>query len=284
MSAILDLISGLGKILRNTSLGRNRFIGKIHGFITVSLYHSDQAVYGPFKIKFDKRDRYIAKKLILYGEYEKHEIELLCSQLKKGDTVLDIGANIGLYTLFLSKAVGKNGKVISVEPDPENAKILRENIIANNCNNVQVLEMAFGSKNTDGNLFQVDGNRGNLSFADLNNTGKSIKISIRRADEVLKEFDIKPNAAKMDVEGAEPEIIEGLGDLIPNTILFEFVPNQLKALNHDPEKFLSYLSSKGYTLDMVNADDGSLTRCSVSKVMTETIIDMDYNILARRNN
>ena len=283
MSLIMKFFRKWGPKLRNTPLGRSELLGNFHGFITVLLHNSNNVKYGPFTIQFDKRDRCIAKKLILYGEYEKREIDLFCSLIKPGDIVLDIGANIGLYSLFLSRAVGSKGKVIAVEPDPDNAKILKTNLKNNGCNNnVDVLQMAFGSKSGDGNLFQCDSNRGMLSFADLNKTGCSIKIPINRGDEILRNLNIKPDAAKIDVEGAEPEVIEGLGDLRPSIILFEFVPKQLLALNHNPETFLISLASEGYDLNLIDSDDGKLTRCIPSEIIAKTIEDKDYNILARK--
>ena len=282
MSLIMNFIRKWGLKLRHTPLGRSKLIGNLHGFITVFLHKSNHVEYGTFTVQFDKRDRCITKKLILYGEYEKREIDLFCSLVRPGDKVLDIGANIGLYSLFLSRTVGLDGKVIAVEPDPDNVKILKTNLKNNSCNNVEVLQMAFSSKSGEGNLFQCDSNRGMLSFADLNKTGRSIKIPINRGDEILGNLNIKPYAAKIDVEGAEPEVIEGLGDLKPNIILFEFVPKQLFALNHDPEKFLNWLSSEGYDLDLIDPKDGKLDRCLPSEIISKIIEGQDYNILARR--
>ena len=282
MSFIMKFLKKWGLKLRNTPLGRNELLGNLLGFITVLLHNSDYVKYGPFKIKFDRRDRSITKKLILYGEYEKREIELLCSHVKHGDTVLDIGANIGLYSLFLSRAVGLNGKVIAIEPDPENVEILKINLKNNKCKNVKVLQMALGSKTEEGDLFQIDTNRGNLSLADLNKTGRSIKVPINRGDEILRKLNIVPDVAKIDVEGAEPDIIKGLGFLKPPIIQFEFVPEFFLGLNRNPKRFLNSLVSEGYVLNLIDSNNGKLTRCNPSEIIAIAIGKADYNILARR--
>ncbi|MEM3406001.1 MAG: FkbM family methyltransferase [Candidatus Pacearchaeota archaeon] len=63
--------------------------------------------------------------------------------LKKGDIVIDAGAYIGLFTLYASKKVGKNGLVIAYEPDPENYKNLLENIKLNKCKNVKLIKEVY---------------------------------------------------------------------------------------------------------------------------------------------
>ena len=282
MPIIKTFLKKYGLKLRQTSLGSNKLLGNLHGFLTILVHNSEYVNYGPFTIQFHKHDRIISKKLILYGEYEKREINILCSLIKPGDIVLDIGANIGLYTLFLSSAVGKDGKVIAVEPDPENVKILKNNLVKNKCKNVEVLEMALASKTEGGNLFRNDTNRGHSSLMNLNNTDEATKIQINRGDEILKMLNIKPDAAKIDVEGAEPEVIAGLGHLKPPIIQFEFVPEFFKILNNDPKLFLNSLVAENYNLELIDPDEGSLTSCSPESIISKAIGIFDYNILARK--
>lgn len=243
-------ISTLSRALRNTPLGRSEWLGDIHANITLWFHRSNVAQVGEFKVTFDPRDRYIAKKLVLYGAYEKHEISLLTSLVAEGDYVLDVGANIGLYTLHLSRAVGPHGRVFAVEPDPDNLVILKKNLADNDCNNVTIIPHALGNKHETLKLYQVEKNRGNLSFADLGKTGTSIEVDVKPGKDVFEPLVRKPRVMKIDVEGAEPLVLEGI-DFEPEFILFEYVPSQLEALGQDPLKFLRTLQAKGYALHMI---------------------------------
>jgi FkbM family methyltransferase len=246
------------------------------------LYGSNEADVGPFRIRFDPRDRLIAKRLALYGEFEKHEIALLCSLVQPGDSALDVGANIGLYSLYLSRAVGPKGRVVAVEPDPDNIALLRSNLENNGCDNVIVLPCALGAESGPVKLFQVEENRGNLSLADVVGTGRFVQVPMRRGDEALAELGLQPTVVKIDVEGAEPLVLCGLG-YEPPVLLFEFDPSLLYALGHDPVEFLKSLVARGYRLDLIDPDNGNFMRDTPTAIakFVGSQRNCTYNILAR---
>jgi FkbM family methyltransferase len=250
---VLSGISEVSRRLKDTPLGKSKALGNIHANVSLWLHRKNEAQVGEFTVAFDPRDRYIAKKLVLYGAYEKHEISLLTSLVNLGDYVLDVGANIGLYTLHLSRAVGPHGQVIAVEPDPDNLTILRKNLESNDCSNVVVIPHAFGNKHETRKLYQVDKNRGNLSFADLGKTDQSIDVEVRPGKTVLETLAKQPRVVKIDVEGAEPMVLEGLS-YDPEVILFEFVPEQLEALEQNAKALLRRLEEKGYVLYLIEGD------------------------------
>jgi FkbM family methyltransferase len=283
-SFFLGAFSFMGSKLRHTPLVRWSFLTRTHAALSLWLHSSHEVDIGLFCVRFDPRDHVIAKKLILYGEYEKYEIALLCSLLKPGDQVLDIGANIGLYSLYLSRAVGPEGSVVSVEPDPENLALLRANIETNGCKNVIILPCAFGVKSGCIELFQVEHNRGNLSFADLAGTGRSVIVPMRRGEEALAELRLQPAVAKIHVEGAEPLVLSGLGRYKPNILLFQFAPQMLRALGHNPETFLDSLVAEGYTLELVDPHNGARTQSAPAEITAfMEPLHRNYNILAIRN-
>lgn len=253
-SLLLRILAAVGPRLRHSPIARLPLVNLLHGKLTAHLYRRDEVNVGPFRVCIDVRDRVIAKKLILYGSYEEAEIDLLCSLVRPGDQVMDVGANIGIHSLYLSRAVGPSGKVVAVEPDPDNLALLRRNLEINACDNVIVLPFALGEGSGQVSLFQTDDNRGNLSLADLGNTGRSISIRMRRGDEALEELGLAPRVAKIDVEGAEPVVIAGLGARKPDVLLFEFVPAHLTAQGREPRAFLESLTMDGYVLHMVGVN------------------------------
>ncbi len=280
---VLNLMSSVGARLRYTRMGQSKIVSRLHGPLARALHGSNRVQVGPFRVRVDPRDQLIARKLILYGGYEVDEIALLCSYVKAGDHVLDVGANIGLYSLHLSRAVGAEGRVIAVEPDPDNVAILRENLETNGCRNVTVVDCAFGNDSGRVDLWQCEHNRGALSLADITGSGRSIKVEMRRGGEVLADLGMRPTVAKIDVEGAEPLVLAGLG-YWPAILLFEFVPSFIEALGQDPKAFLQELVLAGYTLELIEPIGASRRRMSPSGVMEYvTSSANDHNILATRS-
>ena len=281
----LAVLSRLGRALRHTPLAKWRWLGHLHGKMTNGLGNAGNIAVGAFWVSADPRDEVITKKLILYGEYEGREIELLCSFTRPGDCALDVGANIGLYTLALSRAVGPLGHVIAVEPDPDNLVLLRKNLKTNNCNNVTVIEEALGNECKIAKLYQSRDNRGALSTADIFGVGEgnTVSIRMRRADDVFIQTGRSPRIAKIDVEGQEPLVIAGMGSHLPDVLLFEFMPTHLRSAGHDPSRFLEEMQGLGYSLSLVLAETGE--RCEMTLdaiVQTAEAGTSVSNILALR--
>ena len=282
---LISMISHFGGQLRHTPIAGWAWLQSLHGKLAVGLGSSDNIKVGEFLVFADPRDRVITKKLILYGEYERQEIEQLCSFIRPGDCVLDVGANIGLYTLAFSRAVGPQGLVIAVEPDPDNLLLLRKNLEANHCVNVTVIEAALSDKTKAAKLYQMQNNRGALSTADIFDVGEAnaIPISSRRADEIYAQAGRVPRIAKIDVEGQEPLVIAGMADLLPEILQLEFVPEQLRAAGHDPLDFLRSLETHGYALSVVAAATGERRELPpVQLVQAAEASVTDLNLLAQR--
>ncbi|HEY6454237.1 MAG TPA: FkbM family methyltransferase [Steroidobacteraceae bacterium] len=284
-SLLLHSMALLGDALRRTPIARWQWLGRLHANLAVRLGRTESVMVGPFRVFIDPRDRVIAKKLILYGGYEQREIDLLCSLVQPGDCVLDIGANIGLYSLALSRAVGSTGRVIAFEPDPDNAVLLRKNLDANGCGNVTVIEDALGDESKDVNLYESDDNRGALSTSDVLGVGEehAIRVRMRRGDAVLAQLGVQPRLAKIDVEGAEPLVIAGLGAQLPQVLMFEFVPQLLRAAGRNPADFLHELQSVGYSLAAVDPETGRVRDLTPAELAAGAVTEAaDRNILARR--
>jgi len=84
------------------------------------------------------QNRYVSKQLVRHGIHEKNETNLVKSKIKEGEIVVDIGANIGYYTLIFAKLVGTSGKVFAFEPEPHNFHLLQKNLKANSYQNVTI--------------------------------------------------------------------------------------------------------------------------------------------------
>jgi FkbM family methyltransferase len=142
----------------------------------------------------------------------------------EGDIVVDVGAHIGKYTIIASKMVGSQGKVIAIEAHPANYDTLKQNIVINKLNNVIALNYAVHSTETLVKLYEPGQEEGftiyNTIMTDripLNNQ-KSIEVKANTLDFLLLENGIKEvNWIKIDVEGAEFEVLKGATNILSSS-------------------------------------------------------------------
>src|SRR5919107_1194569 len=138
---------------------------------------------------------------------------------KQGDIVVDIGANIGRYTLIASKRVGTNGKVVAIEAHPGNFEMLNRNIKLNRLTNVIPLNYAAYSKETKIKLYVPDEESGYTIYHTLmERTGKKfVEVNANTLDYLLQLNEIRQeevNWIKIDVEGAELEVLKGATNVL----------------------------------------------------------------------
>ncbi|HET7099688.1 MAG TPA: FkbM family methyltransferase [Terriglobia bacterium] len=137
--------------------------------------------------------------------------EALANFLKPGDVALDIGANVGLYTVLLARAVGAEGLVIACEPSGQNYSHLEENLKLNGLANVRLFRKALGNSSGRARLYasSVIGNS-SLSGDENHNAGAE-DVEVIEADRLIASEKLPvPRAVKIDVEGFEYAVLEGL--------------------------------------------------------------------------
>jgi FkbM family methyltransferase len=148
----------------------------------------------------------------LLGTAEPHLQRAIKRYVAAGDTVYDVGANIGYVSLSLSKQVGPTGRVIAFEPVPRNVELLRMNIENNKLGNVQVLDAAA----SDGSGDAVIRIAGNLATASLtwhrdDPSATEIRIKTVAIDPLVNAGELgEPTFVKIDVEGAEGQVLQGM--------------------------------------------------------------------------
>jgi FkbM family methyltransferase len=159
----------------------------------------------------------------------RHEDEIIDHfNTKQGDIVVDVGAHMGKYTIIASKRVGANGKVIAIEAHPGNYEMLNRNIKLNGLTNVTTLNYAVYSKESKIKLFLPDEESGytmhhSVMFNYLSSkyplqgkdNEKFIEVNANTLDNLLQKNGIPHvNWIKIDVEGAEFEVLKGSADIL----------------------------------------------------------------------
>lgn len=231
-------------------------------------------------------DRTIALFLLKLGILEKREMDFFKKTIKKGWTVLDIGANIGYPSLLFSKLVGKNGKVIAFEPNKNNIKTLKKNIKVNNCRNIMIVPMAVSNRTGVGTLYISDSHSGDHRIYSSNEKRRTQNIETISLDDYFKSKN-KINFIQMDIQGAEELVFKGMKRLINEnkeiSILLEFWPEGLKKIGSSPVDFLKMIKQLGFQLAYINENDGMVSKTSIKECMEMCKDNYDISLFLRRS-
>lgn len=210
-------------------------------------------------------DKYIGELIASTGKYEPFESELLIKNIKKGDIVIDVGANIGYYTLLFAKKVGENGKVYAFEPDPVSFAILKKNIKDNKFKNVEAFNMALSDKQEDLSLFISDENLGDHRLYDDHKIErKKTTVKTKTLDLFFTDKEIektKISLIKIDTQGYEPFVIKGAQELIKNQkpiLFFEYWVYGYKQSRGKYKDMIAFLEKQYKTLTFIDEENETI--------------------------
>ena len=133
--------------------------------------------------------------------------ELILSCLKEGDIFIDVGANVGYYSVLVGKIVGENGRVISVEPIPSTAKVLNFNLKLNHLKNVEVIQRVLWSNNRTMTMHVPKDFFGMASVYKPPGVVDLLAVKGMTLDRILEIP--KVDLLKIDAEGSEHQILKG---------------------------------------------------------------------------
>ncbi|WP_194291697.1 FkbM family methyltransferase [Rhizobium sp. ICMP 5592] len=221
---------------------------------------------GRFEIFANANDPVIGSPALV-GSYEPEVASVIESLLKPGDTFLDVGANIGYFSLLGALLVGREGHVYAVEPNDLNVKLLESSRKANNFENISVMQVG-ASPNIETlflNSLAGNGETGRLGEFDLFATRTVAGIPL---DLLLSGRKKAVSLIKIDVEGFEYRALQGAETILSTDkprIIFEFAATGIDGISG--EGFLSWLANKGY--EFVAVSDGvDLSRAqSIATIM-----------------
>jgi FkbM family methyltransferase len=238
------------------SLGRANPLG-------VGFHTQRVKAVGLGRLVFPKGDTVIAPAIRASGVWEPHELEWLRSHVRTGDVCVNIGANVGYFSCWMSRLTGRSGRVVAVEPNPQLVPLLQTNVRRCALPNVEVVGGAAGSETGSIRLWLNEANFGDSRVFDPRRSDqggthvahgfaeqpKFVTVPCHQLDTLLHNSRI--DVVLADAQGWDHHALRGLRDSIAAwrpSILTEFVPGWIRDLGEDPLGVLAEYQSWGYSL------------------------------------
>jgi FkbM family methyltransferase len=206
----------------------------------------------------------ISRSLFVTGQYEPNEFNFLSRTLQPGMVFVDVGANMGLYTLFAARTVGDQGRVVAVEPSARECERLLLNVRANGLANVQLVQRAASDSVTEMDLLIAadDWSGHNTLGAFTYETSLAVREKVRteRLDAIVEQAGLlRVDVIKMDVEGAEVKALHGAVGTLERfrpVLLIEFADRALRHQGGSGGQLWEFLQQRHYRLYEFDARTG----------------------------
>ncbi len=242
--------------LRQTGLGRFRTVKTVCMYLLNNLMpeqtqHIDVHGHKMFvHVEKYKPTDDIGREMIFWGVYDRYATFLFEKFIKEGMNVIDVGANIGYYTLLGARLVGEKGRIFAFEPERRNYELLLKNIELNGYKNVIPLQKAVSYKTGKARLYvdRVNGGIHSLykTNQDANETTVVDTISL---DDFFKNRECTIHCIKIDVEGAEMTVLMGMSEIVRKNknikIFIEFWPEVFQRSGFSPQEYWAKLIDYG---------------------------------------
>lgn len=238
------------------------------------------------KLFVDPTDEAIGKLFLVHTRYEPVETDLIKSLLQSGNVFVDIGANIGYYSLVASRCVGASGKVYSFEPAPSNFSFLLKNIQENNSQNIIATMKAIAEKKGILQLFMDEHLSGGHQIFNSGMKTHSVDVDTISLDEFFENEKTPIDLLKIDIEGAEMLALKGMRKTIASNpqmkIITEFYPVMIERCGFSPQQYLHELRGLGFSLSIIDEEKNAVHPAHDEEIFSIAQIDGTTNLLCAR--
>lgn len=237
-------------------------------------------------IYLNPSDRIISHHLLFFGIFEPYETSLFLEALTSDMTVVDIGANIGYYTILAAEKIGPAGHIIAFEPEPQNFSLLKKNVTVNDVKNASLFQKAVSDRESKIKLYLAAENMGDHRIYDPSGTREFVEIEAIVLDDFLESHGLKPDIIKMDIQGAELKAFEGMRRTLAEaktlTLFTEYWPSQIEEFGGDPRKFLEGLVELGFHLSVIDEHQRSVQDKNVDEIIRMCGSSDAVNLMCRK--
>ncbi len=244
-----------------------------------------QTAYG-HRMILDSNDLSLTPNIATFGLWEPDITQVFLNTLEDGMKVIEIGANIGYFTLLASSSVGNKGKVFAFEANPSTFKILHNNLDINGLlGKVELVNKAVYDKSTKLKFNSLSNHQGGSSIASFstetlnyfNDTCTTIDIDAVSLDDYFKDEFPLIDFMKIDAEGSEPFIFRGMRNLLKKqkkiNIICEFNQPLIKGVGEDPADFLEYIKESGFEIRKISRNGRALD-CNFTEILNEVMCEL----------
>jgi FkbM family methyltransferase len=194
------------------------------------------------------------------GVYEPEETKLIKSLVKKDDVCLDIGANIGYFTVLMAKQCKL---VYAYEPEPSNYQLLRKNIMLNKTFNIYVNHVALTENSGQAQLHLSAASHGMHRMFPSGLCNSFTTVRTQRFDEAwTNQGKFHVDFIKIDIEGSELGALKGMKEMLSvnkSTMVMEFHPPSIQEYGAKPEDIYQFMKDLGYSIRLVPDIDNEIT-------------------------
>jgi len=200
---------------------------------------------------------FVSKQIFKNRIWEPFETSVIVNHLKKGDVFLDIGANIGYFSVVASTLVGASGKVIAYEPDEKNFRLLEKNIAVNGLTNTRLFNAAVSDRSSSGYIYLCEDNEGDHRIYDCGEGRERTGIEIVHGNDHIPRVTDRLDFIKIDTQGSEAHILRGMDKVIQANkdhlaMVIEFWPHGLKQSGASGGELLDMISAFDFDLSMID--------------------------------
>lgn len=216
-----------------------------------------------------KTEDVVGRHIYKYGQHEPDMSDYLrrSVSVKDGDLLIDIGANIGWYSLLFDQLCeGRDAEVLSFEPDPVNFGMLQQNIALNGATHVRPFQLGLSDNDGGATLHRYsDANLGRHSLLPINDHG-SVDVVTARLDDILADDEFAtrtPRLIKIDIEGFELIALRGAPATLQRCtlVILEYSPGYMRKGGIEPTAMLHYMRGLCFGANLLR--DGALVPISV---------------------
>lgn len=231
------------------------------------------------KMIVDTRDVNLAPHLLLDGYWELWITNALQDLITTGMHVVEVGANVGYYTLLIAHKVGETGKLTAFEANPAIFECLHRNVEINGyLHRVALVNRAVTDRRGEITFRVPRRHLGNSSIVNFSpeflrhyhDEVDEIEVTTTSLDEYFSEAQERIDLIKVDAEGSEPSIIDGLQSILCRNptikLVLEFAPALIHGAGRDPRTFLLSLQQQGFHIHRISAES-SLVKATVEEIM-----------------
>jgi FkbM family methyltransferase len=271
----LAVLKALSRLPGARELGRVSLVRGVYDALFGLLVPRSAMVQG-HRMWLDRND---TLELATREVYEPFETEIVLREVRRGEVVLDVGANIGYYTLLMARLTGPSGRVFAFEPDAANFQLLEKNVRQAAYAHVVTVNKAVSDRCGEARLYLHDANAGDHRVYDSNDGRPSVGIQAVAVDDFLAPQLCPVHFIKMDIQGAEMHALRGMQRLIRENagikLLTEFWPTGLTRSGADPRGFLRLITELGFVIYDVSANPAPARPVTPDELLAAYTVEND---------